>query len=107
MLNLTCTGLTASNLADNFAERTIINDDLNMAGYRIFNLQNSSNDQDTATQYYVNMKQYNINSASIAGNLPWNRLSNILTYFPSKISIITADLNLDAGSYKFVQNGIK
>ena len=101
----TTTGLTASNLIDNFDERSIINDDLNMASYKIYNLHNPSNDQDAVTKYYVDTKQYNINSANITGNLPWNRLSKIPSSFPSKTSLITADSNLDIGSYKFLKNG--
>ena len=81
------------------------NDDLNMAGYKIYNLKNPSDDQDAATKYYVDVKQYNINSANITGNLPWNRLSNIPAYFPTKTSMITSDSNLDIDNYKFMKNG--
>ena len=98
-------GLTASNLVDNFDERTIINDDLNMANYKIYNLKNPTDDQDSATKYYVDVKQYNINSANITGNLPWSRLSNVPSYLPTKASLITADSNLDIGNYKFMKNG--
>ena len=99
------TGLTASNLIDNFNERTIINDDLNMANYKIYNLKNPTDDQDAATKYYVDLKQYNINSANITGNLPWSRVSNVPLYFPTKTSMITSDSNLDIGNYKFMKNG--
>ena len=98
-------GLTAGNLADNFDERTIINDDLNMANYKIYNLKNPSDDQDAATKYYVHVKQYNINSANITGNLPWSRVSNVPSYFPTKTSMITSGSNLDIGNYKFMKNG--
>ena len=99
------TGLTAGNLIDNFDERTIINDDLNMANYKIYNLKNPTDDQDAVTKYYVDLKQYNINSANITGNLPWSRLSNVPLYFPTKTSLITSDSNLDIGNYKFMKNG--
>ena len=98
-------GLTAGNLVDNFDERTIINDDLNMAGYKIYNLKNPIDDQDAATKYYVDLKQYNINSANITGNLPWSRLSNVPSYFTTKTSLITSDSNFDIGNYKFMKNG--
>ena len=98
-------GLTAINLVDNFDERTIINDDLNMAGYKIYNLKNPTDDQDAATKYYVDVKQYNINSANITGNFPWSRLSNVPSYFPTKTSMITSGSNLDIGNYKFMKNG--
>ena len=99
------TGLITSNLVDNFDERSIINDDLNMANYKIYNLKNPSDDQDAVTKYYVDLKQYNINSANITENLPWNRLSNIPAYFPTKTSMITADSNFDIGNYKLMKNG--
>ena len=47
------TELTANHLAHNFNERTIINDDLNMAGYKIYYVKNPTDDQDVATKYYV------------------------------------------------------
>ena len=98
------TGLTAGNLVDNFDERTIIND-LNFAGYKGYNLKNPTDDQDASTKYYVDVKQYNINSANITGNLPWSRLSNVPSYFTTKTSLITSDSNLDIGNYKFMKNG--
>ena len=97
--------LTASNLVDNFDERTIINDDLNMANYKIYNLKNPTDDQDAVTKYYVDIKQYNINSANITGNLPWSRLSNIPAYFPTKTSMITSNSNMHICNYKFMKNG--
>ena len=57
--------LTPANIADNFDERTVINDDLNMNGYFIYNLKNPEDDQDAVTKIYVDTKQYNINSANI------------------------------------------
>ena len=88
----------------NFNERTIINDDLNMAGYKIYYLKNLTDDQDAATKYYVDGKQHGINSANIAGNLPYGRLYNIPSFFPSKSSMMTFDSNLDIGNYKFMKN---
>ena len=67
--------ITPANIADNFDERTVINDDLNMNGYFIYNLKNPEDDQDAVTKIYVDTKQYNINSANITGNLPWSRIS--------------------------------
>ena len=62
--------LTPAVVADNFDERTVINDDLNMNGYFIYNLKDPEDDQDAVTKIYVDTKQYNINSANIMGNLP-------------------------------------
>ena len=42
--------LTPSVIADNFDERTVINDDLNMNGYFIYNLKNPEDDQDVPTK---------------------------------------------------------
>ena len=81
--------LTPVVVADNFDERTVINDDLNMNGYFIYNLKDPEDDQDATTKIYVDTKQYNINSANITGNLPWSRISNFPTFFPSRISNIT------------------
>ena len=64
--------LTPSVVADNFDERTVINDDLNMNGYFIYNLEDPEDDQDATTKIYIDTKQYNINSANITGNLPWS-----------------------------------
>ena len=41
---------TPSVVADNFDERTVINDDLNMNGYFIYNLKNPEDDQDVPTK---------------------------------------------------------
>ena len=57
--------LTSAIVADNFDERTVINDDLNMNGYFIYNLKDPEDDQDAVTKIYVDLKQYNINSANI------------------------------------------
>ena len=76
-----------------------------MVSYKIYNLKNPSDNQDAATEYYVDVKQSNINSANITGNLPWSRLSNVPSYFPTKTSLITADSNLDIDNYKFLKNG--
>lgn len=92
------TGLTASNLVDNFDKRTMINDDLNMVDYKTYNLKNPTDDQNAATKYYVDVKQYNINSANITGSLPFSGLSNVPSYFPTKTSLITVDSNLDIGN---------
>ena len=46
------------------AERTVINDDLNMNGYFIYNLKDPEDDQDAVTKIYIDTKQYNINSAN-------------------------------------------
>jgi len=93
--------------ADNFDERTIINDDLNMAGYKIYNLKNPVDDYDAVTKYAMDTKVYNINSANIVGNLPWSRLTNVLAYFPTKTSSLLIDSNIDVGNYKLIQNGIE
>ena len=90
--------LTASNIADFFDERTIINDDLNMAGYFIYNFKDPEDDQDAVTKIYVDTKTYAINSGNITGNLPWSRIDNIPSFFPSKISLLTVDQGLDLGS---------
>ena len=75
----------------------MINDDLNMNGYFIYNLKNPEDDQDATTKIYVDTKQNIINSANIIGNLPWSRISNLPTFFPSRISSITidSDINLE------------
>ena len=43
--------LTPAVVADNFDERTVINDDLNMNGYFIYNLKDPDDDQDATTRY--------------------------------------------------------
>ena len=73
--------LTPAVVTDNFDERTVINDDLNMSGYFKNNLKDPEDDQDATTKIYVDTKQYNINSANITGNLPWSRISNLPTFF--------------------------
>ena len=97
--------LTPAVVADNFDERTVINDDLNMNGYFIYNLKDPEDDQDATTKIYVDTKQYNINSANITGNLPWSRISNLPTFFPSRISSITIDSDINLGTYKITKNG--
>ena len=97
--------LTPAVVADNFDERIVINDDLNMNGYFIYNLKDPENDQDATTKIYVDTKQYNINSANITGNLPWSRISNLPTFFPSRISTTTIDSDINIGSYKITKNG--
>ena len=52
--------ITPTNIADNFDERTVINDDLNMNGYFIYNLKDPEDDQDAVIKIYVDTKQYNI-----------------------------------------------
>ena len=99
------TDLTTSNLVGNFDERSIISDDLNVANYKIYNLKNPSDGQDAVTKFYVDLKQYNINSTNITGNLPWSRLSNIPAYFPTKTSMITADSNFGIDNYELMKNG--
>jgi len=42
--------------ADDFDERTIINDDLNMANYKIYNLKNPKDDYDAVTKYLLIQK---------------------------------------------------
>ena len=54
--------LTPSVIADNFDERTEINDDLNMNGYVIYNLKDPENDQDATTKIYVRTKQYTVST---------------------------------------------
>ena len=76
--------------ADNFDERTVINDDLNMNGYFIYNLKDPEDDQDAVTKLYVDIKKYNINSANITGNLPQSR--------------ITIDSDINLGEYKITKN---
>src|SRR5690606_10071267 len=83
--------LTTTSIADNFDERTVINDDLNMKGFFICNPKDPEDDQDATTKLYVDTKQYNINSANITGNLPQSRIT------------IDSDINLD--SYKITKNG--
>jgi len=97
--------ITTDNLFDNFDERTIINDDLNMTGFKIYNLKDHVDDYDAVTKLYVDTKVYKINSANIVGNLPWNRLINIPASFPSKTSSLLVDSNIDIGNYKFMKNG--
>ena len=82
--------ITPANIADNFDERTVINDDLNMNGYFIYNLKDPEDDQDAATKIYVDPKQYNINSANITGKLPQSR--------------ITIDSDINLGEYKITKN---
>ena len=67
--------ITPTNIADNFDERTVINDDLNMNGYFIYNLKDPEDDQDATTKIYIDTKQYNINSANITGKLPQSRIT--------------------------------
>jgi len=76
-----------------------------MAGYKIYNLKDPVDDYDAVTKYYVDTKVYNINSANIIGNLPWNRLINIPASFPYKTSSLLVDSNIDIGIYKFMENG--
>ena len=78
-----------------------------MNGNFIYNLKDPEDDQDAVTKIYVDIKQYNINSANITGNLPWSRISNLPTFFPSRISNITidSDINLGSYSYKITKNG--
>ena len=83
--------ITPANIADNFDERTVINDDLNMNGYFIYNLKNPEDDQDAVTKIYVDTKQYNINSANITCKLPQSR--------------ITIDSDINLGEYKITKNG--
>ena len=83
--------ITPTNIADNFDERTVINDDLNMNGYFIYNLKDPEDDQDAVTKIYVDTKKYNINSANITGNLPQSR--------------ITIDSDINLGEYKITKNG--
>ena len=90
-------------IADNFDERTVINDDLNMNNFFIYNLKNPEDYQDAATKYYVDTKEYNLNSVNILGNLPWSRISNIPTFFPSRISTTTIDSDLNLGTYKITK----
>ena len=45
--------ITPANIADNFDERTVINDDLNMNGYFIYNLKDPEDDQDAVAKIYV------------------------------------------------------
>ena len=97
--------ITPANIADNFDERTVINDGLNMNGYFIYNLKDPEDDQNAVTKIYVYTKQYNINSANITGNLPWSRISNLPTFFLSRISNITIDSDINLGSYKITKNG--
>src|SRR5688572_24451954 len=89
--------LTSANIADLFDERTVVNDDLNLAGFLIYNLKDPEDDQHATTKIYVDTKQYNINSANIIGNLPWTRINNIPSSFSSKTSLLTVDSNLDFG----------
>ena len=42
--------LTPAVAADNFDERTVINDDLNMNSFFIYNLKNPEDDQDAVTK---------------------------------------------------------
>jgi len=83
--------ITLANIADNFDERTVINDDLNMNGYFIYNLKDPEDDQDATTKIYVDTKQYNINSPNITGKLPQSR--------------ITIDSDINLGDYKITKNG--
>lgn len=94
-LILPVTELTSNNLGDFFDERTIINDDLNMTGCFIYNLRDPEDDQDAVTKIYVDTKKYNINSANIYGNLTWSRLDNVPQFFPSKISMLNIDSDLN------------
>jgi hypothetical protein len=100
--------ITPNNIADNFDERTVINDDLNMNNFFIYNLKNpEEEDQDAATKFYVDTKQYNLSSGNIIGNLDWNRISNIPSYFPSRISTTLIDTDINLGAYKIIKNGIE
>ena len=54
--------MTPAVVADNFDERTVINDDLNMSGYFIYNLKDPEDDQDAVTKIYV--EQSNITSTA-------------------------------------------
>ncbi len=94
------------NLADQFDERTVINDDLNMNHFFIYNLKNPKDDQDAVTKIYVDTKVYNINSGNIIGNLPWERVVKP-DYFPSRTSMLLVDSNIDIGHYKFMKNGVE
>ena len=67
--------ITPTNIADNFDERTVINDDLILNGYFIYNLRDPEDDQDAVTKIYVDTKQYNINSANITGKLPQSQIT--------------------------------
>ncbi len=94
------------NITDQFDERTIINDDLNMNHFFIYNLKNPEDDQDAVTKIYVDTKVYNINSGNIIGNLPWDRIVKP-DYFPSRTSMLLVDSNIDIGHYKFMKNGVE
>ena len=97
--------VNTNTIADYFDERTVINDDLNMNNFLIYNLKDPEDDQDATTKIYVDTKQYNINSANIIGDLPWSRINNIPTFFPSRISNITIDSDINLGSHKITKNG--
>ena len=45
--------LTPAVVADNFDERTVINDDLNMSNFFIYNLKDPEDDQDAVTKIYT------------------------------------------------------
>ena len=68
-------------------------------------ISDPEDDQDATTKIYVDTKQYNVNSANITGNLSWSRISNLPTLFPSRISNITIDSDINLGSYKITKNG--
>ena len=102
---LPISNLNPNIIADHFDERSVINDDLNMNNFFIYNLKNPEDDQDAVNKIYVDTKTYNINSANILGNLPWSRINNIPTFFPSRISDITIDSDINLGSYKITKNG--
>ena len=51
--------ITTGTIADYFDERTVINDDLNMNNFFIYNLKDPEDDQDAVTKIYVDTKTYN------------------------------------------------
>ena len=97
--------ITTGTIADYFDERTVINDDLNMNNFFIYNLKDPEDDQDAVTKIYVDTKTSNINSANIIGYLPWSRLSDVPTYFPSRITDISINSDINLGSYQITKNG--